>query len=146
MKHGGMLCRAPVPGLPGLKGGASWPVRSNEAYPTLLSFVGVHASGINPLGALAAAFVVSGLAGGRPGVTVLLRRMIRVRVGPRWSLIALLLPACFAFLSLGLNLLFGAPDRARAMGELAGNRRSLRHHVPVRRTRRGARLPGIRPA
>ena len=108
MKHGGMLCRAPVPGLPGLKGGASWPVRSNEAYPTLLSFVGVHASGINPLGALAAAFVVSGLAGGRPGVTVLLRRMIRVRVGPRWSLIALLLPACFAFLSLGLNLLFGA--------------------------------------
>jgi len=77
-------------------------------YPTLLSFVGVHASGINPLGVVAAALVVSGLAGGRPGVTALLRRMIRVRVELRWYLVALLLPACFAFLSLGLNLLFGA--------------------------------------
>src|SRR5204863_271777 len=54
------------------------------------------------------ALIVSGVAGGRPGVTALLRRMIRVRVGLRWYLVALLLPACFAFLSLGLNLLFGA--------------------------------------
>ena len=77
-------------------------------YPTLLSFVGVRASGINPLGVLAAALIVSGLAGGRPGVTVLLRRMIRVRVGLRWYAVALLLPACFAFLSLGLTLIFGA--------------------------------------
>ena len=77
-------------------------------YPTLLSFVGVRASGINPLGVLAAALIVSGLAAGRPGVTALLRRMVRVRVRLRWYLVALLLPACFAFVSLGLNLLFGA--------------------------------------
>ena len=37
-------------------------------YPTLLSFVGVRASGINPLGVLAAALIVSSLAGGSPGV------------------------------------------------------------------------------
>ena len=77
-------------------------------YPTLLSYVGVRASGINPLGVLAAALIVSGLAGGRPGVTALLRRMVRVRVGLQWYLVALVLPACFAFLSLALNLLFGA--------------------------------------
>ena len=77
-------------------------------YPTLLSYVGVRASGINPLGVLAAALIVSGQAGGRPGVTALLRRMVRVRVGLQWYLVALLLPACFAFLSLALNLLFGA--------------------------------------
>src|SRR2546427_12845869 len=77
-------------------------------YPTLFSYVGVRASGINPLGVLAAALIVSGQAGGRPGVTALLRRMVRVRVGLQWYLVALLLPACFAFLSLALNLLFGA--------------------------------------
>ncbi len=77
-------------------------------YPTLLSFLGVRASGVNPLGVLMAALIVSGLAGGRAGVAALLRRVVRVQVGIQWYLFALLLPACFAFLALALSLLSGA--------------------------------------
>jgi uncharacterized protein len=81
-------------------------------YPWLLSFVGVKASGINPLGVLVAALIVAGASGGWPGLKVVLLRVIRVRFGGRWYLMALLLPVVFVFLALAVNLAAGAPAPA----------------------------------
>ena len=52
-------------------------------YPWLLSFFGVKASGINPLGVLAAALIVAGVGGGWSGLKSLLRRIVHVRFGWR---------------------------------------------------------------
>ncbi len=81
-----------------------------SAYsPPRPSFLGVRASGINPLGVLVAALIVSGVAGGWTGLKTVLLRIVRVRVRTRWYLAALLLPAALVFLSLALNLVLGAP-------------------------------------
>lgn len=42
----------------------------------------------------------------------MLLRVIRVRFGARWYLIALLLPVVFVFLALAVNLAAGAPAPA----------------------------------
>src|SRR5258705_13271047 len=78
-------------------------------YPWLFSFLGVKASGINPLGVLLAALIVAGASGGWPGLKALLLRIARVRLGWRWYAVALLLPAVFVFLAFALNLVLGAP-------------------------------------
>ncbi len=78
-------------------------------YPWLLSFFGVKASGINPLGVLVAALIVAVVSRGWAGLKAVLLRIVRVRFGWRWYLIALLLPVVFVSLALGLNLAAGAP-------------------------------------
>ncbi len=78
-------------------------------YPWLLSFFGVKASGINPLGVLVAALIVAVVSRGWAGFKAVLLRIVRVRFGWRWYLIALLLPVVFVSLALGLNLAAGAP-------------------------------------
>jgi uncharacterized protein len=78
-------------------------------YPWLLSFFGVKASGMNPLGVLAAALIVAGVSGGWPRLKALLLRIVRLRFGWRWYAVALLLPVLFVGLSLAINLAAGAP-------------------------------------
>jgi len=78
-------------------------------YPWLLSFLGVKASGINPLGVLAAALIVAGVGGGWSGVKSLLLRIVHVRFGLRWYAVALSLPVLFVGLALALNVAAGAP-------------------------------------
>lgn len=78
-------------------------------YPWLLSLAGVRASGINPLGPLVAALILSALAGGGAQVRGLLARIVRVRVAPRWYAAALLLPVLLLAVSAALNTGFGAP-------------------------------------
>ena len=77
-------------------------------YPWLLSFLGVKAHGMNPLGVLLAALIVAAASRGWRGLKALLLRIVRVRVGWRWYAVALLLPPAFVFLAFALNLALGA--------------------------------------
>jgi len=94
-------------------------------YTWYLRLFGVHTSGgMNPLGVLLAGLIMSGVCGGRRGIRTFLGRIVRVRVAPRWYLVAVLLPLGVVGLAAALNLLFGArfsPDaRAPAWGAIGG--------------------------
>jgi membrane protease YdiL (CAAX protease family) len=60
------------------------------------------------LGPLLAALIVLPFVGGRAGVKDFLSRIVRWRVGLRWYVLVLSLPAALAGAALGLNLLLGA--------------------------------------
>ena len=73
-------------------------------YPAILGSLGVKASGINPLGPLVAALIVSGISGGWPAARTLLGRLVLVKVQLRWYVVALLLAPALAFAALGIGL------------------------------------------
>jgi uncharacterized protein len=94
-------------------------------YTWYLRLLGVHTSGgMNPLGVLLAGLIMSWVCGGRDGTKVFLGRIVRVRVAPRWYLVAVLLPLGVVGVAAALNLLFGArfsPDaRAPSWGAIGG--------------------------
>jgi uncharacterized protein len=60
-------------------------------------------------GPLIAALIVTALTSGKPGLRALLRSLTQWRVGLRWYLIALLLPAALSLCAVYLNVLLGAP-------------------------------------
>lgn len=64
---------------------------------------------IFPPGPFVAAIIVLALTVGKPGVKDLLKRMIKWRVGLRWYVVALGLPAIIAALAALINVGFGAP-------------------------------------
>lgn len=55
-----------------------------------------------------AGIIVTGVFHGRSGLLDLWRRVTRLRVGPRWAVVVLLLPLAFALVSLALTFLAGA--------------------------------------
>ena len=59
------------------------------------------------LGPALAAIIMAAALDGRSGVKDLLGRLVRWRVGARWYLIALAVPALLAFLAAGLNIALG---------------------------------------
>lgn len=65
-------------------------------------------STILPPGPLLAALIMLGLIGGWPAIRQFLLKIVAWRVGLRWYLVALLLPAAITILSVALNLLLGA--------------------------------------
>jgi hypothetical protein len=74
-------------------------------YTWYLRVFGVHTSGgMNPLGVLLAGLIMSWICGGRGGVKLFLGRIVRVRVAPRWYLVAVLLPAGVVCAAAVLNL------------------------------------------
>ncbi|WP_104173534.1 CPBP family intramembrane glutamic endopeptidase [Arthrobacter sp. Y81] len=77
----------------------SWPVYALGMMPTM-EFL--------PIGPLAAAVIVIGLADGRAGYRVWGRRIIRWRVGWAWYAVALLLPAVLVLVTGTVNILLGA--------------------------------------
>lgn len=78
-------------------------------YTWYLRLFGVHTSGgMNPLGVLLAALIMSGICGGWPGIKSWLARLVRVGVAPGWYAVAVLLPVGVAVAALLLNLLCGA--------------------------------------
>jgi CAAX protease family protein len=83
--------------------GLSW-------YPWLLHLTRLvpRASGMNPLGVAAAAFITAGLVGGRAGVKELLARLAQFRVHPAWYAFALGFPVVVAVIALGISALLGA--------------------------------------
>jgi membrane protease YdiL (CAAX protease family) len=85
-------------------------------YPAILGGLGVKASGINPLGPLVAALVVSGISGGWPAIRALLGRLVLARVRLGWYLVALLLAPALAFAALGVGLLSGLKTAASGVG------------------------------
>src|SRR5215470_7225368 len=76
-------------------------------YPWVLHLTGLvpRASGMNPLGVLAAAFISAALFRGRAGVKELLARLVRFRVHPGWYAVALGLPMVVAVAALGISVL-----------------------------------------
>ena len=79
-------------------------------YPWLLHLTKLvpRASGMNPLGVAAAAFITAGLLRGRAGVKELLARLVRFRVRPGWYVFALGFPVGAALMALGISVLLGA--------------------------------------
>lgn len=77
----------------------SWPVYALGMMPTM-EFL--------PIGPLAAAVIVIGLAEGRAGYRAWGRRIIRWRVGWGWYAVALLLPAVLVLVTGTVNMLLGA--------------------------------------
>ena len=78
---------------------SSWPVYALGMMPRM-EFL--------PIGPLAAAVIVIGLAEGRAGYRAWGRRIIRWRVGWAWYAVALLLPAALVLVTGTVNMLFGA--------------------------------------
>lgn len=74
----------------------------------------VHAAGLLPrfeflpIGPLAAALIIIGLAEGKPGFRAWGRRLVRWRVGWVWYAVALLLPALLVLLTGSVNVALGA--------------------------------------
>lgn len=77
----------------------SWPVYALGMMPAM-EFL--------PIGPLAAAVIVTGLAEGRAGYRAWGRRIIRWRVGWGWYAVALLLPAVLVLVTGTVNMLLGA--------------------------------------
>ena len=79
-------------------------------YPWLLHLSGLvpRASGMNPLGVIAAAFITAALVHGRAGAKELLSRLIRFRVHLGWYAFALGFPIVVALTALGISVLLGA--------------------------------------
>lgn len=78
---------------------SSWPVYALGMMPRM-EFL--------PIGPLAAAVIVIGLAEGRAGYRAWGRRIIRWRVGWAWYAVALLLPAVLVLVTGSVNMLLGA--------------------------------------
>jgi uncharacterized protein len=82
----------------------------------------LYALGLSPgvivgFGPFFAAVVVLALTGGKAGVMILLRRMVRWRVEPVWYAAALLLPVAIALGATVLNVLLGArPPSSAELG------------------------------
>jgi len=93
-------------------------------YTWYLRLFGVPTSGgMNPLGVLLAGLIMSWVCGGRAGMKTFLGRIVRVRVAPRWYLVAALLPLGVVGAAAALNLLFGArfsPDARVDWGAIGG--------------------------
>jgi len=79
-------------------------------YPWLLHITGLvpRASGMNPLGVIAAAFITASLVYGRRGAKELLYRLIRFRVHLGWYAFALGLPVLVGLAALSVSVLLGA--------------------------------------
>ena len=78
-------------------------------YTWYLRLFGVPTSGgMNPLGVLLAALIMSWVCGGFASAKAFLRRIVRFRYAPRWYLVALLLPLAVVGVAAALNLLLGA--------------------------------------
>ena len=79
-------------------------------YPWLLHITGLvpRASGMNPLGVIAAAFITTSLVHGRLGAKELLYRLIRFRVHLGWYAFALGIPVLVGLAALSLSVLLGA--------------------------------------
>jgi membrane protease YdiL (CAAX protease family) len=73
-------------------------------YPWALTRLGVEGAtpGMNPLGVLVAALIVTGLQGGG-SFKALLSRIVRVRAALRWYLIAIFLPIGLVILAVAMN-------------------------------------------
>lgn len=80
-------------------------------YPWLLHLAGVTRGegGLNPLGPLVAALVLSAITGGWKSSKRLLRPIIEWRVGVRWYAVVFLLPAVICVVIVLLNVSLGAP-------------------------------------
>ena len=93
-------------------------------YPWLLHLTRLvpRASGMNPLGVLAAAFITAALLRGKVGARELFVRLVRFRVHPGWYAFALGLPVLVAVAALGIAVLIGArldaPFRPQPVGLL----------------------------
>lgn len=76
-------------------------------YPWVIALVRGTTSGPNPLGPLIAAFIVTALADGRSGVSAVLGRLVRARIG--WSSYAIVfgLPILVCTIALGIMAAFG---------------------------------------
>lgn len=86
-------------------------------WPWPLYAFGLSPSPIVGFGPFFAAVVVLALTGGKAGVMILLRRMVRWRVAPLWYAAALLLPVAIALGATGLNVLLGArPPSSAELG------------------------------
>jgi membrane protease YdiL (CAAX protease family) len=89
----------------------SWWVYPLIQVSPLLGFVGLF-------GPAVAAIIVVAAAEGKAGLKNLLGRILRWRVGVRWYVIALGLPAVLALATAGMHLLLGAPTPVR-LGQLS---------------------------
>src|SRR5882724_9132017 len=78
-------------------------------YPWIIALVRGTASGPNPLGPLIAALIVTGLAGGRPGMRTLLGRMVRARIGFSSYAIIFGLPILLCAAAMAIMAGFGQP-------------------------------------
>ena len=86
-------------------------------WPWPLYALKLSPSPIVGFGPFFAAVVVLALTGGKAGVMILLRRMVRWRVAPLWYAAALLLPVAIALGATGLNVLLGArPPSSAELG------------------------------
>jgi membrane protease YdiL (CAAX protease family) len=89
-------------------------------YPWALALLRVEGArgGMNPLGVLLAALLVSGMAWGWSGVKEQLARIVRWRVPLRWYAAVFLIPLAVGGVSLAANLALGAaaPDPAAWTG------------------------------
>jgi membrane protease YdiL (CAAX protease family) len=78
------------------------------AYALSWSISLLEPHGILPFGPLLAALIVLPFAAGRAGPKDFLSRIVRWRVGPRWYVLALGLPAALFAAAIGLNVVLGA--------------------------------------
>src|SRR5262245_41051538 len=80
-------------------------------YSWLLKFAGVPTSGgLNPLGPLVSALIVTGIYYGRAGIKALLKRLVLWRVPFRWYAVVLLLPILINGIATLVNVfVFNAP-------------------------------------
>lgn len=86
-------------------------------WPWPLYALGLSPGAIVGFGPFFAAVVVLALTGGKAGVMILLRRMVRWRVAPLWYAAALLLPVAIALGATVLNVLLGArPPSSAELG------------------------------
>jgi membrane protease YdiL (CAAX protease family) len=86
-------------------------------WPWPLYALGLSPGAIVGFGPFFAAVVVLALTGGKAGVMILLRRMVRWRVVPLWYAAALLLPVAIALGATVLNVLLGArPPSSAELG------------------------------
>lgn len=67
-----------------------------------------------------AAFIVAGLAGGKPALWLLMKRMVRWRVNPHWYGVALLLPILLPLATMSIYRLMGGTVTPGAELPLAG--------------------------
>ncbi|QCO97198.1 CPBP family intramembrane metalloprotease [Arthrobacter sp. 24S4-2] len=88
----------------------SWPVFALGIMPRM-EFL--------PIGPLAAALIMIGLAEGRTGYRAWSRRILRWRVGWAWYAVALLLPAVLVLVTGSVNMLLGAA--APGLSQLTGS-------------------------
>ena len=83
-------------------------------WPWPLYALGLSPGAIVGFGPFLAAVLVLALSGGKAAVMMLLRRMVRWRVGPLWYAAALLLPVAISLAATVLNVLIGARSPSSA--------------------------------